>query len=227
MAVKVIIVGGGKVGYYLASTLLEHNHEPIIIEINKYLCQKLANSLNIPIIAGDGTTISVLKLAKIQDADVLASVTGKDEDNLIACQLAKKYFNIGRTVARVNNPRNAKILKQLGVDTPVSSTDNIARLIERELNTSAIKQLLSLNSGEVSLIEFDVPPQFKFNGTTLSEFQMPQESVIVSVFHNSKLEIPRGNTQLFVNDRVVILIKDEFVNNLYKTFGLNAEAKET
>ncbi|MDR2817176.1 MAG: TrkA family potassium uptake protein [Oscillospiraceae bacterium] len=218
-----VIVGGGKVGYYLAKTLLEHDHNPVIVEINKFICHKLADELDIPVISGDGTTIQMLELAKLGEADILASVTGKDEDNLIACQLAQKRFGIERTVARVNNPKNIRIMKELGVDAPVSSTDNIARLIERELNTNVITQLLSLNGGEVSLIEFNVPSNFEFDGTTLTEFKMPSEAVIVAVYHAGELVIPRGNTKLFVGDRVVILIKDEMINELYETFSLKEE----
>ena len=80
---KVIVVGGGKVGYYLSKTLLEHNHEPVIVEINKNKCAKLANELDIPVFSGDGTTLSVLSLAGIKDADALVSVTGQDQNNLI------------------------------------------------------------------------------------------------------------------------------------------------
>ena len=103
---KVIVVGGGKVGYYLSKSLLEHNHEPSIIEINKQKCARLANNLDIPVFSGDGTMAMVLSLAGIEEADVLVSVTGQDQNNLIACQLAKNKLNVPKTIARINNPKN-------------------------------------------------------------------------------------------------------------------------
>ena len=128
---KVIVVGGGKVGYYLAKTLIEHGHYPTLIEIKKGLCRYLANDLDIPVIFGDGTTLEALMDADIEHADAVVSVTGKDEDNLITCQLAKSVFHVGKTVARANNPKNVAVMKQLGIDITVNTTDNIARSLER------------------------------------------------------------------------------------------------
>jgi len=82
----VIVVGGGKVGFYLARTLMEHGHKPRIIEESKETCARIANDLDIPIFCGDGSTIEALQNAGIEEADALISVTGKDENNLIACQ---------------------------------------------------------------------------------------------------------------------------------------------
>ncbi len=93
---KVIVVGGGKVGYFLAQTLTEHGHEPHIVEKDKHLCAKIANELDYPVVCGDCTLIEVLEGAGARDAEGLVAVTGRDEDNLVACQLAKQYFGIKR-----------------------------------------------------------------------------------------------------------------------------------
>lgn len=106
---KVIVVGGGKVGYFLAQTLTEHGHEPHIVEKDKHLCAKIANELDYPVVCGDGTLIEVLEGAGARDAEGLVAVTGRDEDNLVACQLAKQYFGIKKTVARVNNPKMQRL----------------------------------------------------------------------------------------------------------------------
>ena len=140
---NVIVIGGGKVGFYLCKTLLEHGHQPLIIEKNKHACEYASNQLDIPTINADGSTIEALKTANAPKADALIAVTGLDQDNLISCQLAKKIFHVPKTVARVNNPKNAAVMKQLGVDIPISSTDNIARLLEREVDSARIKSLLS------------------------------------------------------------------------------------
>ena len=217
---KVIIVGGGKVGYYLAQTLLSHGHDPHVIEINKDQCVMLANNLDIPIICGDGSLIEVLRSAGIEGADALVGVTGKDENNLIICQLAKKKFGVRRTVARVNNPKNAKVMQQLGVDIPISSTDNIVRLLEREIDTSAIKQLAAINRGEASLSELSIPPDFKLNGIRLSELSMPVDSIVVSITRDNKLIIPRGNTQILAGDKVVVISKTEVLHDIGKILQL-------
>ena len=217
----VIVVGGGKVGYYLAKTLLEHGHRPRIIELDRDLCHKIANDLDIPVICGDGTTIKAMTEAGGEEADALICVTGKDEDNLVACQLGKQPFNISRTVARVNNPKNAKIMKQLGVDIPISSTDNIARLLEREVDTSAIKQLMSLSRGETSLCEIELPRDYKYNGKTLMELKLPEDSIIVSVSRNDQIIIPRGNTALFSGDKLIAITKNKDIHELGKHFGLD------
>lgn len=217
---NVVVIGGGKVGFYLCKTLIEHGHQPRIIEQNKETCEYMANQLDINIINGDGSTIDVLQSAHVEKADSVIAVTGQDQDNLVACQLAKKIFNVPKTVARVNNPKNAMIMKSLGVDIPISSTDNIARLLEREVDNAQIKQIISLNRGEASLSELQVPENYKLHGKRLSELSLPIESVIVSIFREEKLIIPRGNTQILSGDKIMIIARDKALHELSATLRL-------
>ena len=203
---KVVVVGGGKVGYYLVKTLIEHNHHPTLIEIQKNLCKDLANDLDIPVICGDGTTIDALVDAGIETADAIVSVTGKDEDNLIACQLAKSVFHVKKTVVRANNPKNVDVMKQLGIDITVNTTDNIARSLEREIDLTAIKQIVSLHHGEVSIEEIQLPEQnYPLSGKTLAELRLPEIFVVVSITRGDNLIIPRGNTQIIGGDKIMVL----------------------
>ncbi len=216
----VIVVGGGKVGYYLTKTLTEHGHEARLIEADENRGRKIADDLDFPIICGDGTRIDILESAGIRDADALISVTGRDESNLIACQLAKTMFGVKRTVARVNNPKNVSIMKVLGVDIPISTTDNIAQLIEREVDLSSVKQLLSLNRGETSLSEFELPQNFKKDGIKISELKLPDESIIVSISRDGKMIIPRGYTQLKSGDKIITMCENTALHSFSRAIGL-------
>lgn len=216
----VIVIGGGKVGYYLSKTLLEHGHNPKIVEINKQKCVKLANDLDIPVFCGDGTSFNILSSAGVDKADVLVSVTGQDQNNLIACQLAKNKFNISKTIARINNPKNSFIFKKLGVDISLSATDNISNMIEREVDVSAIKQLVSLNRGQASIIEFVIPDDFKFVGITLLDFPIPEDCIIVTLSRNDELIIPRGNTKLLIGDALVMVAKNSAIHRVGELFNI-------
>lgn len=218
---KVMVVGGGKIGFYLAQTLLEHGHEPVIIEKDPKTCHNIANSLDLPVILGDGTTLDTLESAGIRDCDALVGVSGQDENNLVACQLAKQVFGIARTVAKVNNPKNLEVMRQLGVDIPISSTLNIARLLEHEVDNAAIKRLLSLNRGEAALNELEIPKNYKLHGTSLSELDLPVDSIVVSVFRDGSLIIPRGNTQILSGDKIVVMCKSQVIHELSKKLALS------
>lgn len=211
---NVLVIGGGKVGYYLTKTLIEHGHAPTIIEINKELCKKLANELDIPIHCADGTTIEALESAHIEKMDAVISITGRDEDNLISCQLAKMMFHVPQTVTRVNNPKNAAVMRQLGVDIVISATDNIARLLEREVDTSAIKQLVSLQAGESAISEILIPANYKLHGITLNELRIPNDAIIISITRNGDAIIPRGNTRILSGDKILIMAKNSILHQL-------------
>lgn len=218
---NVVVVGGGKVGFYLVDTLLEHGHTPTVIEKDKELCLKIANELDIPVICDDGSSLDALESAGTAHADALICVTGNDEDNLVICQLAKKCFNVPRTVARVNNPKNASIMKHLGVDIPISSTDSIARIIEREVDTCAIRQLMSLNRGQASLVEFQLPQNYRLHGITLLEIPLPEESIVVSITRDGELIIPRGTAKLLSGDKLIVICKDTVIHELSKVLGID------
>lgn len=211
---KVLIVGAGKVGFYLAKTLIEHGHAPKMIEKDRQQCESIANTLDIPVIYGDGSAMEVLELADARNVEALVSVTGRDQDNLIACQLAKQVFNVPKTVARVNNPKNNQIMKRLGVDIPVSSTYSIARLLEREIDTSVIKQLLSLSQGQAAVYEIEIPKGYKMSGIRLMELSLPEESVIASITRDGNLIIPRGNTQIIGGDKLLVIATDQAIFEL-------------
>lgn len=217
---QVCIVGGGKVGFYLAKTLLEHGHEPIVVEPNQEACQRLANSLDIPVFVGDGTSAHVLEMAGCKNCHSLIAVTGQDENNLIACQLAKRVFKCKRTVARVNNPKNADVLKSLGVDITVSSTSSIVRILEREVETTAIRHLLNLAGGMASLVEIFLPDDFRYDGRSLSEIPIPENFNIVSITRGNDCIIPRGATRLYSQDKLMCVTADSAFHTIVKDWRL-------
>lgn len=218
---NVAIVGGGKVGYYLAKTLIEHHHEPTIIEVDKKACTYLANELDAKVIWGDGTQIETLDSANVSACSSIVCVTGKDEDNLISCQLAKKIFNVKKTVAKVNNPKNAMVMKTLGVDNVINSTDNIASLIEREVDTSKIKQLISLNHGETSINEIELPQNYALDGVMLMNLKMPDLFNIVTITRNDELIIPRGQSVLKSGDKLLVISQNSAIHQLSTVLKLN------
>lgn len=211
---NVVVIGGGKVGYYLTKTLIEHGHHPTLVEMSKKTCNFIANDLDVPIICGDGTSIEILETANVQNCDALISVTGKDENNLISCQLAKKLFHVPKVIAKANNPKNAEAMKQLGIDITISSTDNIARLLEREVDTANIKQLVSINHGEASISEVALPKNYKLHGEKLSDIRLPNMCVIVSINRGGRIIIPRGDAELMSEDIILIMAKNDAMHNV-------------
>ena len=207
---RVCIVGGGKVGYYLAKTLLEHGHTPVLIEDDPAMCRKVADSLDLTVVCGDGTFAEVQESADVAHCSAMVAVTGRDEDNLIVCQLAKQVFKV----------KNAAVLKKLGVDIAVSATDNLTHLIEREVETAAIQQLLSLAGGTASLTEVLIPQGFAHAGKTLAELVIPKDAVVISITRDGELIVPRGNTQILVNDKVVVLAKNTAFHELAQSWNL-------
>lgn len=206
-----IIIGGGKVGYYLAKTLAPEKHRIVVIEKDKGLCMKIVtelNSLGIAVINGDGTDISYLLDADIESADTLIAVTGQDQDNLIACQLAKRKYNIKRTIARVNNPKNIKIFERFGVDSAVSSTAAIADIIEREVDISGIKTLMTLKDSKVSINEIKVPPQSYIVDRMIKDLKIPEDCIIISIIRDSQVIIPNGYSVIQSGDTIIAISKN-------------------
>ena len=158
---KVIVVGGGKVGYYTVKTLSEKGIDVRVIERSREACDRIANELDVPVICADGTTVEALAQAGAGKADAVIAVTGSDEDNIVACQIAKRRFAVQKVISRSNNPKNVDIIKRLGADIAVSSTQIITNLIDMEVDTTGLKLLATLNRGEAGIIELVVPDDWK------------------------------------------------------------------
>lgn len=205
----IIIVGGGKLGYYLVKTLLPYKHKIALIEPLEDICEKIANELNIPVINGDGTDLDVLSEIEVEKCDIFIAVTGKDEDNLIACQLAKRNFGVERTIARVNNPKNIEVFQKLGVDIAVSSTSIIADLIEQEVDYSGIKTLLRLKSGRLVLNEIVITSKSPVCNKTLKDINIPKDCVLISVIRDEEVIIPNGFTMLKEGDYIITVSSNE------------------
>lgn len=161
---KIIIVGGGKLGKDIADNMLERKYDVRLIEKNRAKCIELANDLDVEIICGDGTELEVLEEAGTKNADCFISVTGSDQDNLVATQLAKNEFNARKVIVRANNPRNVEALRTLGTDIVVSSTEIITRLIEQEVDLAGMHLLATLNKGKASICTITLPEFSSLDG---------------------------------------------------------------
>ncbi|MEI3542347.1 MAG: TrkA family potassium uptake protein [Acutalibacteraceae bacterium] len=213
---KIVIVGGGKLGYHLAQTMLERDYEVELIEKNKLKCMHLADVLDVEVICGDGTEIKVLADANTHKADCFIAVTGRDQDNLVASQLAKKRFQVKKVITRANNPRNLEALRKLGMENAVSSTEIITRMIEQEVESAEMRLLASLNKGKAAICEIVVPKDAKINGASLKDIELPHSSLIISILRDENLIIPQGDTQIYSGDEVVAVCDGHSQKRLMK-----------
>ncbi|MCX5642994.1 MAG: NAD-binding protein [Candidatus Omnitrophica bacterium] len=214
----VIIVGAGNVGHYLAHRLFGDKHMIALVEKDRAMCDLIGQELDILVVNGDGCEISTLQAAGIERADVLAAVTGSDEDNLVICQLAKEVFHIDRTVARVNDSRNEHIFNELGVDVPIDSTGILARVIEEEVSLSDFVNLVTFRKGKLALVRFDLPADSPIISKKVSEVTLPVESVLVAIVRGDSVFIPRGDTVFKPQDEVVALTRIGEESAVLQTF---------
>ena len=206
-----IVVGGGKVGYYLAKELLDNNHEVLVIEQDAAKCERINQELGEVAMQGDGCEVAVMEQAGVGRADMVIAVTGDDEDNLVTCQVAKLRFNVPRTIARINNPKNEAIFKALGIDATVSSTTAILAHIEEELPTHPLIHLLTLRGGGLELVEMKIPQNASVVGKKLKEVLLPQESLVCFVYDAEGIpRLPNPETVLHAGDEVVAVTRQEY-----------------
>jgi trk system potassium uptake protein TrkA len=204
----VIIVGGGKTGSHLARHLLTEGHQVKLIENRPEILARLVNELPAGVVInGDGSSPTVLESAGIRQAAVLAAVTGEDEANLVITTLARFEFAVPRTIARVNNPKNAWLFTpEMGVDVSLNQTDILAHLILEEMSLGDMMTLLKLRRGEYSLVEEKLPPGSQMLSAPLKDLPLPETCVIAAVIRRGEVLIPRGNMLFEAGDEVLALV---------------------
>lgn len=204
----VLIVGGGKVGSHLASLLLEQGHRVRVVDNRERVIERLREELPADSLAvSDGSDPEVLDAQKAGEADVLAAVTGDDEANLVITTLGRQEYRIPRTIARVNNPKNAWLFTpEMGVDVALNQADLIAHLIAEEMSLGDMMTLLKLRKGVYSLIEQKIDPASPAAGKIISELSLPKECTLVAIIRSGELIIPRGNSVLLADDEVLALV---------------------
>ena len=210
----VIVVGGGKVGTYLARALMAEDHEVVVIEKLAKKAQFMANLLETDVtMVGDGCDPVVLDQAGLRRADVVVADTGDDEDNLVVCLIAKKNSK-ARCIARVNNPKNKLIFESIDRDAPItliSSTEVILNAINDHVNGPDYAIITKLREGDLELVKLAIPPNSPADGKRLIDVGLPRSSVVVAVDRKgADLVIPSGDTILRVGDHVILLVKNEY-----------------
>jgi trk system potassium uptake protein TrkA len=205
----IVIVGAGRVGFNLASKLVQDNHTVTVIEKDKARCEGISQRLNALVINGDGCEPRFMEDAEVGRADVIAAVTADDEDNLVICQLAKEVFGIRRTVARVNNPKNEHIFSELGVDVPVNATKIIAKIIEEEASFEDFITLMTFKRGKLALVRVDLTTESPVIDKAVREINLPENSVLVSILRGDTIIVPKGDTVMKSGDDIVALTSIE------------------
>jgi len=213
---RAIIIGGGKVGYFLVKTLVERNMRVTLIEKDKDRAEQISKELNIDVLWGDGSDLSLLQEANINECELVAAVTGSDEENLVVCQIVKLSFNNTKTIARINNPKNIKMFRQLGVDKTVCSTEVIANLINAEMVSDGIKIIQTFEMGTMILAEINISKNHKWINQPIKDLVLPRNLVVVSILRNDEVIYPKGDTLLHEEDKVVFVCDKETISGLKK-----------
>ena len=201
----VLVVGGGKVGYYLTKELVESGHEVALMEKDRARADQIADEIGSIVIPHDGCEGKYLGEAGCNRADIVAAVTGDDEDNLVICQMAKHHFAVPRTIARVNNPKNEGLFRHLGVDEIISPTRMILASIEQDIPVHELLHLAALGENELELIEARLQPGSPAIGRETGELDIPEGCALFAVIRAGVAVPLRAETVLQEGDKVIAI----------------------
>ena len=206
---RIIVVGAGKVGKYIATDLAAAGHQVLVLDSSKDVVARAQNSgehAGVDFRVADACEITALEAAGLADADVVAAVTGDDEDNLVVSLVAKQEFGVPRVVARVNHPKNEWMFNETwGVDVSVSTPHLLTALVEEAVTVGALVRLLNFEGGKAGLEEVTLADTSPAAGQAISALHLPRNCTIVAVIRDRAVIVPRGDTTLEVGDEVIVL----------------------
>jgi trk system potassium uptake protein len=207
---KVVIAGGGSVGRFIAQELAAGDHEVTILDNNSSVVERhvrVGEPAGARWLQADACDVGSLALAGCQGADVVAAVTGDDEDNLVTALLAKQEFGVPRVVARVNSPKNEWMFNEMwGVDVAVSTPHLITALVQEAVSVGSFVRLLSFEGGKARLAEVTLAPGSPAADKEIVELKLPRDSTVVAIIRGEKIVVPRGDTVIRAGDEVLVLV---------------------
>ncbi len=207
---RVIIAGGGSVGRYMAGQLQNSGHDVTLIDNDtSVVTQGRATRTPVGVTwwLGDACEVATLTSVGAAQADVVAAVTGDDEDNLVVSLLCKQEFAVPRVLARVNNPKNEWMFTDMwGVDISVSTPHLLTALVEEAVTVGSFVRLLSLEGGKARLAEVTLAAGSPAIAKELTNLGLPRESTVVAVLRDGHVVVPRGDTVLHQGDEVLVLV---------------------
>ena len=217
----IVIAGGGRTATQLATLLVMQDHQVRLIEHRPGVLTQIHRELPTEVIyEGNATDPLVLEQAGIRQAQVLAACTGSDVDNLVLCFFGRTRYNVPRTIARINNPRNAWLFDhKFHVDVALNQAEILATLIEEEMSLGDMMILLRLRRGRYSLVQEKIHDGARAVGVALKDLALPPNSVIAAIVRQDQIHIPRGITQFQVGDEVLAIVDREAAEDLSRLFG--------
>lgn len=220
---KVLIVGAGTQGKFIAQTLAGENNDVIVIDrdfkVEELLSFASHEEVDISVSVGDGCDYEILESAGCSDVDVVLACTGDDEDNLVISLLAKQEFGVPRVLARINHPQNEWLFNDhWGVDRAVSGSHILTSLIEEEITSDHIVGLLSFDDGKVKLVEVKLSASSNIVGKQISEIDLPHECSVVAILREGHVVFSKSDTVLSSGDEVILLTKSEASEEVREIF---------
>ncbi len=210
-----VIIGCSEIGYHLAKSLVATGHEVIVVEKDRERCQLLIDEVGSISLQGDGTDEAILKQAGLARADVLISVAGRDDTNLVICQMSKHIFSVPRTMAVIRDPKNEALFHVLGVDVVVNSIHLVLASLEEGIPGRPLVHLSSLRSPGTELISVSIPSDAGVVGMRLDDVELPPHSFISLVIKNSGATLPTDGLVLEAEDELVAVTMTGDEQTLY------------
>jgi trk system potassium uptake protein TrkA len=207
---RVVIAGGGNVGTFIADELNRGGHDVVIVELDAdrvELAKRANEPPGVPWLVADACEVTQFAQAEPEKADVVAAVTGDDEDNLVISLLAKQEFAVPRVIARVNNPKNEWMYNEMwGVDVAVSTPHLLTALVEEAVSVGSLVRLLTFEGGRAGLVEVTLAATSPAVNREIVELGFPRDSTVVAVLRRDHVVVPRGDTTLLEGDEVLVLV---------------------
>jgi trk system potassium uptake protein TrkA len=218
---RIVIAGAGSVGTFIAEDLAKAGHEVVIVEVDADRVaegERRGEPVGVTWVAADACEVSEFARAGVDRADVVAAVTGDDEDNLVISLLAKQEFAVPRVVARVNNPKNEWMFTEMwGVDVSVSTPHLLTALVEEAVSVGSLVRLLSFEGGRARLSEATLADTSPSVGKDLAELGLPRNSTVVAIIRDSHVIVPRGDSLLRAGDEILVLTTPEAEDDVVAT----------
>ncbi len=212
----VIVVGGGRIGFYLTKELLAEGHELGLLEKDAPSAERIRDELGAVVVNRDGCEGTHLAEAGANRAAIVAAVTGDDADNLVVCQMAKHHFDVPRTIARVNNPRNEVLFRNLGVDEIISPTRMVLAAIEQDIPVHELLHLAQLEGGELELLEAQIADDSPALGRRPTDFELPEGCTLFVLIRDDKAQSIRPDTIFQEGDKVLAISRTECEADLHR-----------